>query len=114
MINKISVVRGTTNIFNITVNDETGAVYELAAGEKIVFGVKRDTADAEFSVLKTAEFIEDEGVYAITLAPADTENLTCEDYVYDVALEAGGNFFNIIEPSPFIIKPNVTTRGCAK
>lgn len=113
MVNKVKIVRGTTNVLNITINDETGAVYTLADGEKIVFGVKCDHDDAEFTLLKTASFVADEGVYAVTLTPEDTADLTCGDYVYDVALQSGGNFFNVIEPSPFIIEPNVTTRGCA-
>jgi RPA family protein len=113
MVNKVKIVRGTTNVLNITVNDETGAVYVLGAGEKIVFGVKCDHDDAEFTLLKTANFVADEGVYAVTLTPEDTDCLTCGDYVYDVALQSGANFFNVIEPSPFIIEPNVTTRGCA-
>lgn len=37
----------------------------------------------------------------------------CEKYVYDVALQSGANFFNLIKASPFIISPNVTKRGCA-
>lgn len=113
MVNKVTIVRGTTNVLNITVNDENGAVYTLADGEKIVFGVKCDHDEADFTLLKTASFVEDEGVYAVTLTPDDTAGLTCGDYVYDVALQSGANFFNVIEPSPFIIEPNVTTRGCA-
>lgn len=113
MVNKISIVRGTTNVFNITVTDETSAIYQLTAGEKVVFGVKRDTDDDTFVFLKTADFDADEGVYVVTLTPEDTELCMCESFVYDVALESSGNFFNIIEPSPFIIKPNVTSRGCA-
>ena len=113
MVNKIKIVRGTTNVFNITVNDESGAVYQLNSGEKIVFGVKCDTDDAEFTLLKTANFVADEGVYTVTITPEDTVNLRCDDYIYDVGLQSGANFFSVIEPSPFIVEPNVTCRGCA-
>lgn len=111
MINKIKIVRGTTNIFNITINDESGAVYELTDGDKIVFGVKRDPDDTEFVLLKTASFVESEGVYSVTLAPEDTIDLKCVDYFYDVSLQSGDNFFNVIEPSPFTITPNITAPG---
>ena len=113
MVNKIKIVRGTTNVFNITINDESGAVYELADGDKIVFGVKRDPDDTEFVLLKMASFVESDGVYSVTLAPEDTIDLMCIDYYYDVSLQSGSNFFNVIEPSPFVIMPNITARGCA-
>ena len=111
MINKIKIVRGTTNTFIITVNDESGAAYQLVGDEKIVFGVKRDPNDAEFALLKTATFAESDGVYSVTLVPEDTKDLNCINYSYDVSLQSGANFFNIIEPSPFIITPNITAPG---
>ena len=111
MINKIKIVRGTTNIFNITINDESGAVYELTGSDKIVFGVKRDPEDTEFVLLKTADFVESNGVYSVTLTPEDTINLKCVNYSYDVSLQSGANFFNVIEPSPFVIIPNITAPG---
>lgn len=114
MISKVSIVRGTTDVLDIVLNDESGAVYEIAAGEKVVFGVKCDTDDADFILLKTAQFLADEGVYEVTFTPEDTADLDCRDYVYDVALQSDVNFFNIIEASPFIVKPNVTTKGCIK
>lgn len=114
MINKIKIVRGTTNVFNITINDESGAVYEAESNEKLIFGVKRDPDDTEFVLLKTASFVASDGVYSVTLAPEDTIDLKCIDYYYDVALQSGANYFNVIEPSPFVIMPNITARGCAE
>ena len=111
MINKIKIVRGTTNVFNITINDETGTVYKLTGDEKIIFGVKRDPNDTDFALLKSASFVESDGVYSITLAPEDTANLMSVNYSYDVSLQSGANFFNIIEPSPFVIIPNITAPG---
>ena len=113
MVEKIRIVRGTTNIFGIVVNDENGAIYELVDGEKVVFGVKRDTDDADFIIRKEAVFSEADGAYVVTITPDDTIGCVCGSHVYDVGLEAGANYFSIIEPSPFEILPNVTYRGCA-
>lgn len=112
MVNKIRIVRGTTNIFNIVVNDENGAIYKTSNGERVIFGVKRDTDDADFVIKKEAVFSTDEGAYVVTITPDDTIGCMCGAHVYDVGLEAGANFFSIIEPSPFEIEPNVTYRGC--
>ena len=112
MIIKVSIVRGTTDVLDIVVNDENGSVYEIADGEKIILGVKCDTDDADFILLKTAQFLPDKGAYEVRFEPEDTADLGCREYVYDVALQSGNNFFNIVEASPFIVKPNVTRKGC--
>ena len=114
MINKIEIVRGTTNPFSITVHDESGAIYALGSDEKIVFGVKRDPNDADFVVLKTAEFEADEGVFVVTLVPEDTLDLPCGTYYYDVGLQSGAHYFNIIKFSKFELVPNITRRGCVE
>ena len=112
MLNKIEIVRGTTNTFELTVIDADGNAYAMAQTEKIIFGVKRKATDTERVITKTAVMLA-VGTYSITLEPEDTNCLNCEKYVYDVALESGNHFYNIVEPSLFVILPNVTERGCA-
>lgn len=113
MVQKIEIIRCTTNVFQVTVTDAKGALYNLGSGEKIVFGLKAKPTDTELLLTKTAEILG-EGLFKISLCPEDTENLAPGRYSYDVGLDNGTDFFNIIEPSPFVIVQNVTCRGCAE
>lgn len=110
MANKIEIVRGTTNRFSITVTDANDALYELAEGEKLVFGIKRKRSDLDCLVVKTVE-VGSGGVYTIDIDPEDTEELEYGTHYYDVGLLSGESYFNIIEPSTFEIVANVTKRG---
>lgn len=113
MANKVEIVRGTTNIFNITVNDAAGRLYSLAAGEKVIFGIKQREGDTDLIFAKVA-VPGSAGAYSVTINPADTADLDCGRYYYDVALQSGNAFYNIIESNPFIILPNITSWGCAE
>lgn len=110
MSQRIEIVRGTTKTFAITVTDSNNDLYTLEDGETVVFGVKRRPEDESPVILKTATSGTD-GVYAVTLAPADTENLPFGKYFFDAGILSGVNYHNIIEPSPFHILPNATSRG---
>lgn len=114
MAQKIEIVRGTTNTMQITVYDANGAPYNLGSNERIVFGIKRNPEkEAEPLLVKTAEIIG-EGLFSVKLCPEDTANMVCGAYFYDVGLDNGTDFFNVIEPNPFKIIGNVTHRGCAE
>lgn len=113
MLNRIEIVRGTSNTFQIEVVDANGTAYNLASNEKIIFGVKAKAEDTELVFSKTAEAVAD-GVYSVKLVPEDTQELSCGKYSYDVGLQKGTDYFNIIEPTAFVITPNVTFRGCVE
>ena len=108
------MIRGTTNIFNITVLDIDGDPYTLLSGEKLIFGVKRKYTDEEYIFIKTIEAgsadIVD-GVYKIMITPQDTNECRWGDYMYDVSIQSGDNFYNIISPSRFTIEKNITKWG---
>lgn len=106
----IEIIRGTSNTYNITPTDADGNPYTLAVGEKLLFGVKQSTADKEPLFVKVITSGTD-GVYPVELEPGDTAELACGRFVYDVGLESGTKFFNIIKPSPFVIQPSVTKWG---
>lgn len=107
---KIEIVRGTTNTFDIPIKDANGQKYTLAADEKVVFGIKRHLKDAEPVFVKTVT-AGSNGVYPVTIVPSDTEDLDPGRYFYDVGLQSGDDYFNVIEPSLFIIQSNVTKWG---
>lgn len=112
MAQRIEIVRGTTNTFEITIVDSVGGPYNLGSNERVVFGVKAKATDEELLISKTAEIVG-EGVFKVILCPEDTECLKPGRYSYDVGVEKGADYFNVIEPSPFEIVANVTFRGCA-
>lgn len=106
----VEIIRGTSNQFDITISDINGSLYTLKSGDKILFGVKKRATDTEYVILKTVTSGEN-GVYSVALEPDDTANLTFGKYFYDVGLETGDDYFNIIEPSLFEIKANITKWG---
>ena len=112
MLNKLEIIRGTSNTLQIEVVDANGTAYNLGSNEKIVFGVKANVQDEELVFQKTAEIVG-EGLFQVKLVPEDTAELKCGRYSYDVGLDNGVDYFNVIEPSAFVISPNVTFRGCA-
>ena len=111
-VQPIEIVRGTTNPFEITVTDSGGGAYNLGSNEKVVFGVKARPTDEALLIVKTAE-IQGAGLFKFVLDPEDTEALPFGRYCYDVSLDKGTAFINIIPSSPFTILQNVTFRGCA-
>lgn len=111
MVQKIEIVRCTSNVLQINVTDANGAAYTLGDGEAVVFGVKKEAADTDLLIVKTAASVGD-GVFMVALHPDDTENLPAGRYWYDVGVEKGADYFNVIELSPFVLVQNVTCRGC--
>lgn len=107
----IEVVRGTTNTLKITVTDSSGELYNLDANEKMLFGVKKNHTDSTYILIKTIETCEN-GVYTVSLRPEDTELCDCCKYYYDVAIQSGDDFYNVIEASVFHVKKNITCWGC--
>lgn len=111
MKNDIKVVRGTTNSFQITVTDAEGNLYNLQEGERLLFGVKKSHDDEEYIFVKSVGSCEN-GVYTVTLDPCDTDICDCCHYLYDVAIQSGADFYNVIEASVFEVCKNVTKWGC--
>lgn len=109
MAQRIEVVRGTTNTFEISIVDSSGGAYDLGSNEKIMFGIKKKPEDKETIFTKTAEVIGS-GLFRVTISPADTEALAFGRYWYDVGLQNGADFYNVIEANPFEILANITSR----
>jgi len=108
---KIEIIRGTTNVLQITLTDGDGKLRALSSGEKIIFGLKYKVTDHE-TIFNRAATTVDLGLYNVELAKEDTAELDPGKYYYDVGLQSGDDYFNIVEPSPFIIQSEVTKWGC--
>lgn len=111
MAQKIEIVRGTTNTIEITLTDGDGNLRTLSSGEVIVFGLKEKLTDSEYVFVRAA-VVKDLGVYTFEIEKEDTEQCEVGTYWYDVGLQSGDYFFNIVEASPFVIIHNVTKWGC--
>ena len=111
----VAVIRGTTHILNISLSDSSSGSYFLSEGEILRFGVKRTPTDHVYLIEKelTSEDYED-GAYVLTLSPIDTENLPFGRYYYDVGLQTGTNYFNVIECSEFDVRYNITSREASE
>jgi hypothetical protein len=106
----IQMIRGTTQVFKISVTDANESPYVLGSGEFLLFGVKAKPEDNSYVVLKSVSSGA-YGVYTVTLAPKDTFYMPYGRYVYDVGLQSGNDYYNIIPTSGFAVLPNVTKWG---
>lgn len=109
---KMSIVRGTTNAFGLSLKrKDTGESYTLATGEVLLFGLKMNLKDqASIFTKKITNAVG--GEYYLELEPTDTQDLPPGQYYYDVCLQSGSTvLYSVIEPSPFLIKANVTKLG---
>ena len=109
----INLVRGSTNTFDIALRDEKGAFYALGSDEILRFGVKKTTAASAYKLVKelTAADLSSTGdAYVLILHPEDTENLESGDYVYDIGMQSGADYYNVVPCSDFILHPNITGR----
>lgn len=108
----LSMIRGTTQSISIAIKASDGTDYTLADGEILRFGVKKrfDNLSGAYLIEKelTAENRNDTGAYILTLIPSDTEPLDFGTYYYDVGLQSGTNYYNVIECSKFQIEYNIT------
>lgn len=108
----ISIIRGMTNTFNITLTDPEGNPYFLGDGEVLRFGIKRNTAERQCCIRKelTAADLKN-GVYPIKLTPEDTAGLPCGGYCYDAGVQIGEDYYIVIPCSRLEITSNVTKKA---
>lgn len=106
----ITIVRGTTLPLSVSITDANGDAYTLSAGETLRFGVKNTPADTEyiFSKEMTANDDDGDGNYCFAINPADTIELGFGVYWYDIGLQNGAAYYNVIPASEFNVAYNIT------
>lgn len=105
----LEVIRGTTKSFSVNITDANGEPYSMEDGDVVRFGVKRESGDEAYLIKK--EVTEGEnGVFTFTLDPEDTIGLALGWYKYDIGLQTGDDYFNVIPYSRFVLAPNVTEK----
>ena len=98
--NNITLTRGDTAVLTLSVKN-AGVIYDFSA-DYVQLTVKRNTVNQEIVFQKT--FNSD----SITIDPADTENLTYTNFVYDVQIiDTDNNVFTVIPPRRFTIAEEV-------
>lgn len=109
----ISMVRGTSQTFNITLLDPQKQAYFLAAGEVLRFGVKLRPEDRSCLIEKelTAADLKN-GVYPVKLTPEDTASLGCYTYYYDAGVQSGEDYWIVLDGYLEITK-NITGKKVA-
>ena len=103
------IVRGTTNIFRVSIKKQDKTAYTLQAGDILRFGLKENYHRNKYLVkLEVGSEAEDHGEYLITLHPGDTQNLECKKYVYDIGLQIGSDYYMIVPYTELKLIPNIT------
>ena len=108
----ISVIRGTTNDLNLSIEDEKGEQYTLKDGEKIIFGVKENAENSDYNIVKmltSADIVD--GICTIKLTPTDTAELAFGQYYFDIGLQtADGDYYMIVPCDEFCVCKAITAK----
>jgi hypothetical protein len=101
--NNISLIRGDSGAFTISIADTNGTTVELTAGDVLTFTLRRTPRSPTIVLQKVIVNGE------LDIKPADTEGLAFGAYVYDIELRrADGYTDTIIPPHEFCILEEVT------
>ena len=99
----IAITRGDTGVLSINLTNKDGTEYVMQSGDVLVMTVKQSTRTKDVILQKT--FADGQ----IKINPADTEQLSYGDYVYDIKLTTAANeVFTVITPHKFTIAEEVT------
>lgn len=101
--NNISLIRGDSGAFSISIADTNGNAVELTDGDVLTFTLRRTPRSPTIVLQKTITG------RTLNINPTDTQDLTFGAYVYDVELKrANGYTDTIIPPHEFLILEEVT------
>lgn len=113
MSSTIHIIRGTTTSIDIALTNESGGAYLLQSNEILRFGVKVRAEHTDYTLVKeltAADLNSDGTAYTLTLEPEDTEDMEFMRYCYDVGLQSGTDYYNVIPCSDFVVEHNITKR----
>lgn len=101
--NNISLIRGDSGAFTISIADTNGSPVALTDGDVLTFTLRRTPRSPTIVLQKIIAGGE------LDIKPADTEGLTFGAYVYDIELKrADGYTDTIIPPHEFLLLEEVT------
>lgn len=101
--NNISMIRGDSGVFAVSIADTNGNAVELTEGDALTFTLRRTPRSPTIVLQKTIT----DGT--LTINPSDTQDMPFGSYVYDVELKrADGYTDTIISPHEFLLLEEVT------
>ena len=101
--NNISLIRGDSGAFTISIADTNGTPVELTDSDVLTFTLRRTPRDPTIILQKIITGGE------LDIKPADTEGLTFGAYIYDIELKrADGYVDTVIPPHEFLLMEEVT------
>ena len=101
--NNISLIRGDSGAFTISIADTNGSPVALTDGDVLTFTLRRAARNPAIVLQKIIADGE------LDIKPADTEGLTFGAYVYDIELKrADGYVDTVIPPHEFLLMEEVT------
>lgn len=101
--NNISLIRGDSGAFTISITDTGGNAVDLTEGDVLTFTVRRTPRSPTIVLQKTIT----DGT--LTINPSDTQDMPFGSYVYDVELKrADGYVDTVIPPHEFLLLEEVT------
>ena len=101
--NNISMIRGDSGVFIITITDTNGTPVELTDGDGLTFTLRRTPRSPTIVLQKTIT----DGT--LTINPSDTQDMPFGSYVYDVELKRADGYTDTIIPlHEFCILEEVT------
>ena len=106
----IHMVRGNSLTQPVLLSQGDGTPYILAEGEVVRFGVKQLAYEKALLIEKelTAADQEEDGTLVIHLAPQETIGLIPGEYLFDIGIQSGAEYYTPISGSALVLKPNVT------
>lgn len=103
----ISITRGDTPSFTVSVTDAAGEPYELQVGDRLTFTVKRSTKPQDQVIIQRVMDAETGPSFQLT---SEETSLDYGTYRYDVELQtAGGGTYTVVKPDKLTITEEVTT-----
>lgn len=101
--NNISMIRGDSGVFKISITDTDGKPVELTKGDVLTFTLRGAVRNPTITMQKIIAGGE------LNIKPSDTEGLAFGAYVYDIELKrADGYVDTIIPPHKFLLMEEVT------
>lgn len=95
--NKITLAKGDSCRFTVTVKNPDGSAYSLREGDILRFSLRQDKIGGGILLEKEGSLID--------LLPSETKNLPTGKYLYDVVLYAAtGEVCTVIAPTSFEIR----------
>lgn len=111
-VQHLEVYQGNSTYITVFLDDIVNeSSYQLANGDKLIFGVKKNKNSSSFIIKKTLTYADElNGQYTFHLTPENMSIFPCR-YYYDVGLQfADGSFETVVHPSRFKVVGTVTEK----